>query len=107
MSLIKCTLGLVACLSYQDSYIADEDVFVMRLLCSEVYEAPPYSFLMNSPRRIGYLKADQLEELGLEFSWKPKERVAEAGLALYRKREITRACREFEAIANNRANWSK
>ena len=107
MGFLSCSLGMVACLSYLGSSITDEDVFVMRYLCQEIYELPDTTFLLNSPYRPGYANADELEKLGLKFRWKPDGKpVSEPRLASFRKGELTRACNEFESIADHRSNWT-
>ena len=104
---VSCALGLVACLNYQGNNISDENVFVMRVYCEEISSLSADTFLNNSANRNGYISADELENLGLKFKWKPKGSFTQVQLASFRKAELNRACREFFSIASNPRNWKK
>lgn len=102
---LKCILGFVACLNYNGTMIEEPDAFVITVYCNEIEPLPARTFLMNSSFNPGYLKADELERLGLEFRWKPKKRVSEVKLGQFREVEIKRACREFIRKVENPRMW--
>ncbi len=107
---LSCILGLATCLNYLGAKIPEEDVFAIRVYCEELKSYPTYSFLLHirvdGADRRGYMNADELESLGLEFRWKPDGQPApESYLATFRKKELTRACAEFNRIADSPGNW--
>jgi hypothetical protein len=108
---LSCALGLATCLSYMGTKIPDEDVFVIRYYCEEMGGLPTHSFLLHSgdsgADRRGYINADELERLGLNFRWKPEgSPLPEYSLASFRQRELLGACTEFNLIADSPSNWS-
>ncbi len=106
---ISCVFGLVACLDYKGTEIPEEDVANIRFYCSEIQPLPASTYIENysvpMAARLGYIYADALDELGLEFSWKPSGDFTTARLAEYRKVEIGAACREFIQISSQPSNW--
>jgi hypothetical protein len=107
---LSCILGLATCLNYLGAKIPEQDVFAIRVYCEELKSFPTYSFLMHirddGADRRGYMNADELERLGLEFRWKPDGRPQpEYFLASFRQKELLRTCAQFTQTADNPANW--
>ena len=109
---LSCLLGFAACLAYQGDNIPMDDVNAIQDTCSSLSNLAPYTYVLTPDmdyRAYGYSAMDYLEDLGLNFSWKPDEwnsrTMNVSVLANYRKAEILRACREFNIIARNPNNW--
>lgn len=104
---LKCFFGLAVCLNYHGSWISDEDVRVMKNLCSQVSVVSAGSFINTGENRAGADLAEELDGLGLEFSWSRNRTIPGHKLTAMNKRELSRACGELRNIANGQRNWSE
>lgn len=109
---LKCLIGLVTCLSYNGSWIPNADVAAMKSLCKQVARAPASSFLNRagdnrSGDNSGTVLANELEDLGLDFSWSREGSVYAHQLSALNKKAVSGACNEFRSIARYKKNWSE
>ena len=109
---LKCMLGLAACLNYNGSMIDEDDVSAIYYNCLMIEHysssSSSSSFLIDPSGSWGkaYGHADLLEDLGLEFDWKPnKKDYSTYELGLFREREIKDECARFRAKMGDMALW--
>ena len=109
---LKCLFGLAVCLNYNGSWIPDAAVNEMKDLCREVAMAPAISFLNRtgenrSGDNSGAVLADELSDLGLEFSWSIDGSIYAHQSSALNKRALSDACNELRTIAKYEKNWSE
>ena len=101
---LMCSLGLVACITVGGNSYSESDFYDISYECgmasSEGYFSEVTFILVGGKyragRQQGYLALEMLEELGVEFRWKPKGKTpSQAALAKYRKNQLKAACYPF------------
>ncbi len=101
---LMCSLGLVTCITVGGNSYPVRDVHDIHTIC---YQASDYGYYNDvtfilvggkyrSGLQSGYMALDGLEELGVEFRWKPKGKTPpQSYLAKYRKDQLKTACYPF------------
>ena len=101
---LMCTLGLAACISVGGSSYTEKKLNDIIYECRTANSYQFYNeitFILvdgkyRSGRQQGYLALEVLEELGVDFRWKPSGKVPSQGfLAKYRKDQLRSACYPF------------
>lgn len=109
---LKCLFGLTVCLSYNGNWIPEENVNEMMDLCRQVAMAPASSFLNRtgenrSGDNSGVDLANELSDLGLEFSWSREGSSYAHQISALNKRAVSDACNKLRTIAGYQKNWSE
>lgn len=103
---IACVLGLTACISVGGSSYPTDDLFDIIYECDIARSYGYYSdasyILVDGKFRVGmqngYVALEILEDLGVNFRWKPKGKTPpQIHLARYRKNQMKLACAPFLA----------
>jgi len=103
---VSCTLGLVACLNYNDSRIDFDEAFAILDICMNINKYPAYDFMGGSHNGRAYIQADYLWDKGLRFEWNPPYKAtSEYSRMEYRKASVVNECHRFRLLYRNKKNW--
>ena len=107
---LMCSFGLAACIAVGGSSYSESDFYDISYQCEMARSNGFFneaSFILINGRyrqgfQQGYLALEKLEEMGVDFRWKPKGgRQPQHALSNYRKKQLINSCHPFLNYSGN------